>query len=480
MRVGIVTEFPSRAVQSGPAIHSRFLHDGLVARGHEVVMMGPNTAKAAEVDVAEAQLYPSVAYPTHPRVRIALPGSPRKLFNYDARLDVIHGQTSSNQIQYAMWLRRMHGIPALNTHVVHFPTHCHFLVSDRLWENEVFRNWWVGLAHDFEKNYVFRILNEGDGLIVQSRYLVDYWRERGVTVPIYVVGRPINPALFSKQPSSDPFPKSFRAGRRLLVVCRHDREKRLPELIDIFARHIAPAERGTTLTLVGGGHEHEALKDYAAASGAGARIHFAGEVKHESLVDWYAHADLFVYTSLSETFGNVVNEALWSGLPVLAMDDQMGVAGQVVDGVNGVLVDPHSDGSDEEFAAHAMALLTHRERRRQMGEAAANLARRTAHPDVVMGRFETLYAEAKEHCRRTLPVPLKHRSKREQWRAFLRAIGQWGFWDGLMVTTTFVATKLGVGRKVEASAHLPAEEKQPEQSSAWTRWATVFEDRPNA
>ena len=45
----------------------------------------------------------------------------------------------------------------------------------------------------------------GDAFIVQSRHMVKYWRERGVTVPIEVVGRPINPDIFSR-PSSVKLP----------------------------------------------------------------------------------------------------------------------------------------------------------------------------------------------------------------------------------------------------------------------------------
>ena len=40
---------------------------------------------------------------------------------------------------------------------------------------------------------------------------------------------------------------------------------------------------------------------------------------------WYRHADVFVYTSLSETYGQVVSEALWCGLPVVAFVDDKGV-----------------------------------------------------------------------------------------------------------------------------------------------------------
>ena len=51
-----------------------------------------------------------------------------------------------------------------------------------------------------------------------------------------------------------------------------------------------------------------------------ADVVFAGVQRGEALAAHYASADLFVFPSLSETFGNVTLEALASGLPVVAFD----------------------------------------------------------------------------------------------------------------------------------------------------------------
>jgi glycosyltransferase involved in cell wall biosynthesis len=47
-------------------------------------------------------------------------------------------------------------------------------------------------------------------------------------------------------------------------------------------------------------------------------VHFSGMRQGEELATHYASADLFLFPSLTETFGNVVTEALASGLPVVA------------------------------------------------------------------------------------------------------------------------------------------------------------------
>ena len=453
MRVGIMTEFPSPAVQSGPAIHTRFYQQQLERRGHDVILMGPDTGSVVPVEASRSHLYPAFSYPTHQRVKIAMPGGPRKMLN-PPKMDVIHSQTGSHMVHYALWIREMWQVPVINTHVVHLPTHCHFLLSDRLWANDFVRGYLKQQADDVERNFA-AIYNASDHLIVQSRHFVDYWRERGVTVPISVVGRPVNPGLFSRQPKEDPFPQHFPVGKRILVACRHDREKSLDHLLDIFSQEIAPQDPEATLTLVGDGHDHANLVAQSAASPYHERIHFSGEVPHDRLVDWYSHADVFAYTSVSETFGNVVNEALWCGLPVVALNDRMGVAQQVVHQVNGFLIEPNRVDTEAEFAAATLDLLASRDMRRQMAEEAATISRRTSHPDVVLGRIEQIYGDAQAHCRRTVTTPLSRRSRVVQYRALMKRLSAWIVWTGMLLGIAHAATRLGAGRTEPTSQYVP-------------------------
>lgn len=446
MRVGIFTDYPSQAVLSGPAIHTSFLKTNLEKRGHEVTLFGPNTHEGA-LEAHEGQhLFKGVAYPTHPKTKIAMPWPLTNLLN-PPRVDIIHGQINTLMIRYAGWMRQMWRIPMLNTHIIHLPTHSHFVVGDRLYKNEWVRNQLQEQALVQERSMA-RMFNEGDGMIVQSRFMVDYWRERGVTVPIDVVGRPVNPLIFDASIGQDPYPAQFKKGARLVVVSRHDREKRLEELIQIFDEHIAPADPNVTLTLVGDGAEHANLRDQMNAAKHADRIHMPGEVGHEELVSWYGHGDMFVYTSISETFGNVVNEALWCGIPCVAYDDQMGVAHQVTDRENGILVQPDRADSHANFAAAVLELLNDDALRKQYGKNGAERARKTSHPDVIIDRFEAIYERAIAHCHAEIPVPLSERSRARQLAALGKVTGEWAVMHGLLLGLAGVAKKSGVGREV--------------------------------
>jgi 1,2-diacylglycerol 3-alpha-glucosyltransferase len=447
MRVGIFTEFPSPTVQSGPAIHTRFLAEQLEKRGHSVVMLGPDTGANVPMNGRDSVLFYGLPFMTHPNVRISLPGPYRNLTERPP-VDVLHGQTNTAQLAYAGYAHEMWGIPVINTHTVHLPTHSHFLLSDRLYANDTVRKWWKQRA-DAAEHVFARMYNRADGLVVQSRHFVNYWRERGVTIPIEVVGRPIDPATFSQPAGRDPFPADFVAGKRLLVVCRHDREKRLEHLIDLFARQLAPLDPEITLTLVGDGHDHANLYKRARETGYFDRIHFPGEARHDELVDWYGHADLFLYTSLSETFGNVVNEALWCGLPVVALDDSMGVAHQVHPGRNGFLVEPGRPDTDVTFARRVQQLLDDPELLGKFAINSARLSRESSHPTSVVRRFESIYEDAKRHAAEHVPRPLAQRSRLVQLASLARTAGQWGIMNG---ATLAVGAAIAMGKGGRGSA----------------------------
>lgn len=460
MRVGIFTDYPTQAVLSGPAIHTSFLKENLERRGHEVTLFGPNTESDDFYGHPGMHLFKGVPYPTHPKTKIVMPWPLDNLVN-PPKIDIIHGQINSHMMLYGAWMRKMWRVPMLNTHIIHLPTHSHFLVGDKLYKQERVRDMLAGSADSAERA-MGRIVNQGDGLIVQSRFMVKYWEERGVEVPIHVVGRPINPKVFDAPVGEDPFPANFKRGSRLIVVSRHDREKRLDELIDIFVNEIAPADADATLTLVGDGAEHHNLVAQANASRFGARIHFPGEIQHGELIHWYGHADIFVYTSISETFGNVVNEGLWCGVPCVAYDDQMGVSHQVTDGENGLLIQPDRAESHREFAAAVLTLIRDSELRLKLSRQGVERARNTSHPDVVINRFENIYEASIRRCHDLIPVPLSERSRALQLAELSRATGEWGAMHGLLLGVAGLATKTGLGRQIPAD---PNAAPQPEKIS---------------
>ena len=442
MNIGILTDFPTQSVQSGPAIHTRFLADRLKARGHKITLMGTDTTMVADHAGSEPlHLFKSFAYPTHPNVRLPMPWPPSRVLN-PPNVDLIHGQTQTHMIHYANWMRRMFRIPTLHTYIVDLPTHSHIVLSDALYNWKPARDWAYNTASGkLERTWV-DMYNDSDVLIVQNRFHAERWRDKGVKSLIRVVGRPLDPSRFNVSQVKDPFPEHFPRGKRLLVACRHDREKDLHVLIRTFGHRIAPVDPEYSLTLVGNGHYQDRLIKQAEATGYGDRIWFPGEVRHQQLAHWYRSADIFAYASISETFGNVVNEALWCGLPVVALDDRLGVAHQVRDGVNGILIEPGQRDTEGLFARAVLDLTRHPDAWARFSANAARISRETSHPDAVVRRFEGIYEEAIEHCREHVRRPLDDAPRREQLAALLPGLGTWTKYTSMLLGLAHVATRM--------------------------------------
>jgi glycosyltransferase involved in cell wall biosynthesis len=222
-------------------------------------------------------------------------------------------------------------------------------------------------------------------------------------VPIHVIPRPVDPGVFERPVVKDPFPASFARGKRLLCVCRHTREKDVDRLLRLFATQILPAMPGASLTLVGDGPDHDAYEELARKLGVEDRVYFPGEHPVTEMASFYRNADLFVYASLSETYGQVVSEALWCGLPVVAFDDKMGVSHQLESEDIGRLIatGPNRERADQEFAGEVLSLLRDPEARRMLSERASLVSHRRSDPELCVARHYAAFLEAREHCAST-------------------------------------------------------------------------------
>lgn len=143
-------------------------------------------------------------------------------------------------------------------------------------------------------------------------------------------------------------------------VSRIAPEKNVEYLARALER-VALARPRARMLIVGDGPLREDLEAQLPAA------NFAGYRTGEDLADHYASADLFAFASRTETFGNVVMEAMASGLPVVVLN--AGGPGEFVrPGETGLLIDP--DAPPERFAEALVEMLDHTDRRQRMAEAA--------------------------------------------------------------------------------------------------------------
>jgi glycosyltransferase involved in cell wall biosynthesis len=164
-------------------------------------------------------------------------------------------------------------------------------------------------------------------------------------------------------------------------VSRIAAEKNVDYLADALAI-VASRRPEVRVLMVGDGPMRTALE---ARIGSFAR--FVGYRKGEDLADHYAASDLFAFASLTETFGNVVLEAMASGLPVVALRAG-GVGDTVQPGTTGILVEP-SDPPGR-MADALLSLIDRPDERRRMAEAARRYALSQSW-DAIMGGLRDRY-----------------------------------------------------------------------------------------
>ncbi len=121
-----------------------------------------------------------------------------------------------------------------------------------------------------------------------------------------------------------------------IYVGRVAQEKNIPLTVQAFLK-FREKEPEAKLVIVGDGPERAKLEKKHP------EIHFAGMRRGEDLATHYASADFFFFGSVSETFGNVVTEAMASGLVVLTYDYAAGHR-HIKDGENGFLARYNDEG----------------------------------------------------------------------------------------------------------------------------------------
>ena len=150
-------------------------------------------------------------------------------------------------------------------------------------------------------------------------------------------------------------------GITLLYVGRVSKEKALELLVDAFCR-LSDEGSEIALVIIGDGPYREEMETAL----AGYPVLFTGYLQGEELQRAYASADLFVFPSATDTFGNVVLEAQASGLPVI-VSDAGGPRELMVDGETGLVF---SAGNLDELVAAVRKLAENRLVLSLMGERA--------------------------------------------------------------------------------------------------------------
>jgi len=318
LRVALVTETFAPEI-NGVAMTLGHLVRGLSLRGHAVQLIRPRQTRTdvpMSANGLTEVLAVGVPIPNYGGLKFGLPMGKRleRLWR-EQRPDVVHIATEGPLGWSALAVARRLKLPVTSS----FHTNFHSYSG----------HYGLSLLKTPIEAYLRKVHNDTLATLVPTRTLVGQLTDRGFR-NVRLMSRGVSTDLFHPSLRNNALRSAWGVGDDDVVVChvgRLAKEKNIHLVLSSFAAIKARCP-SATLVLVGDGPLREQVqRDCPEAI-------FAGMQTGESLAEHYASADLFLFPSLTDTFGNVVPEALASGLCVVSFN-QAAAAELIQDGYNG-------------------------------------------------------------------------------------------------------------------------------------------------
>ncbi|HXA36447.1 MAG TPA: glycosyltransferase [Steroidobacteraceae bacterium] len=289
----------------------------LVELGHEVVLVAPRYSPAAAdpSETANPSIHrvPARAVPRDPEDRImSWSGLRRALAELaQGKFDVVHIHTPFLAHYAGLMFARKQDTPVVATYHTLFEEYLHHYVP--LLPREICR----GLARRFSRSQC----NQMDALIAPSQAMRQALLAYGISAPIEILPTGL-PAERFKAGDGKAFRRRHGLAQDqplLLYVGRAAHEKNIGFLLEMMLalRSMRPE---ALLLIAGEGPAAHALRAQATRLGLDGSVRFLGYFERGGeLQDCYSAADVFVFSSLTETQGLVLLEAMAQGVPVVAI-----------------------------------------------------------------------------------------------------------------------------------------------------------------
>jgi glycosyltransferase involved in cell wall biosynthesis len=245
----------------------------------------------------------------------------RHVFNQD--YNYLHAATPGPMGLVALKVAQVYNLPISGTYHTQLPQYAAYLTGDKSIEELTWR-------------YTMWFYDQMVSVYVPSRETGDELIEHGLDPgKIVLYPRGVNVKLFSPAHRSESFRKSLGLGNEklLLYVGRVSKEKDLPIMEQAF-KELCRERKDVHLAVVGEGPYLEEMRRNL----HGWPATFTGYLHGSNLAEAYASADVFVFPSTTDTFGNVILEAQASGLPVV-VSDSGGPQENMLPGETGMLVE---------------------------------------------------------------------------------------------------------------------------------------------
>lgn len=370
MHIAYVTEtYPPEL--NGVALTVARMVRGLRARGHAVQLIRPRQDGEVPRDTGDEWLAPGMPLPMYSSLRIGLPVVGQLVERWNRRRpELVHVATEGPLGWAAVRAARIVGVPVTSDFRTNF--------------DEYSAHYGFGWMRGAVRAYLRHFHNSTDRTLVPTPSVRLALARKGYE-RLDVIGRGVDCELFSPARRSEALRAEWgvRNGEPvLLYVGRLAPEKNVPLAFRAYeaVRRRVP---GARLVVVGEGPLRARLERESPEA------IFVGQQTGTALAEHYASADIFLFPSSTETFGNVTLEALASALLVVAF--RSGAAAvHIEDCASGVLV---AHGDDQGFVAGACAIAQQFRWLGPMRRSARDSALQATW-DSVLSRFESFLAAA--------------------------------------------------------------------------------------
>ena len=356
LRIAVVTEtYPPEI--NGVAVTIRNMLNGLAERGHHIHLIRPRQSgseQAADEPDFKEFLQPGFSIPGYDGLKVGLPAKRALLRLWSAqRPDIVHLVTEGPLGWSALAAANKLNIPCSSDFHTHFDSYM--------------QHYGVGWFKRPVAAYLRRFHNKTNSTLVPTSTLRESLLRRGYSdvreVPRGVDTRLFHPGL--RNPALRGRWGVDALQPVVLSVGRIAPEKNLPLVLQVFAE-MKKARPDARLVIVGDGSIKARLR------ARNPDVIFTGALRGVDLATHYACADVFLFPSTTETYGNVTLEAMASGLSVVAYD-YAAATHHIKSGRNGLLA-PFDDA--REFTKIAVRLIDNPQRIQELGRQARRTVER--------------------------------------------------------------------------------------------------------
>jgi 1,2-diacylglycerol 3-alpha-glucosyltransferase len=275
-------------------------------------------------------------------IRVATHLPEKALINlYKIDFDLIHGHGGGTVSLLGVEIAKIRKIPFVFTYHTLFSKYAHYILKGFVVRPKIIE----ALSRIF--------CNRCDVVIAPTPKIKDILLSYGVKKSIEVIPTGLDTKKFSKA-QKGYLRKKFKmknTDKILLSVGRLGKEKSIDFLINSF-KTISEENKDTVFVIVGEGGERQNLQDLVRQLDLENKVYFLGNIDIKYMPQVYKDADIFLFSSTTETQGLVILEAMLAGLPIVAVNDAV-ISSIVKNNESGIL----SKNSSEDFSKKIIKLL---------------------------------------------------------------------------------------------------------------------------